>query len=239
MTLTDVSARVDLSKSTTLRLLKTLGHGGLVVRDPLSKNYLLGPGCLRLGQGFVSGAGGFAAFARDPLRGLWTLTGETVALHVCLGRQRVCVDELPSAQAVRYVSEVGTTAPIHVGSAGRVLLAFRQEPDLTALLEGVFLTSTAQGTVTDEARYRKELQAVRRRGYAMSEAERVHGAAAVSVPVFGPDGVIASLSVLGPLGRFTHRKRLDAVEDLKRTASEIQEALRKIDPSSPAPGPAT
>jgi len=229
MTLTEMSAQVDLPKSTTRRLLKTLGHGGLVVFDPLSKNYLLGPGCLRLGQGFVTGKGGFSAIARNPLRSLWARTGESVAVHVRLGRQRVCVDELPSAEEVRYVSGVGMAAPIHVGSAGRVLLAFMPARDLTALLDGVLLESMTADTVTDDEHFREELQAIRQRGYAISEGERVRGAAAVSVPIFDPSGVIASLSVLGPLDRFTLRKRLDAVEDLKRTAAEIQEALFAAD----------
>ena len=235
MTLTEASARTGLSKSTALRLLAALAHGGLVVRDPLTKSYVLGPGCLRLGHSFVSGRGGFEAFAREPLRRLWSQTGETVAVHVRLGRQRVCVDELPSAEDVRYVSEVGTSAPIHLGSAGRVLLAYLPAHELSALLEGVVLVSASKGTVMDHARFRKELAAVRQRGYALSEGERVRGAAAISVPVFGPGGDIASLSALGPAGRFTQRRRLGALDDLKSAATEIQEALRTIDPS---PGPA-
>lgn len=229
-TLTEIGAQVDLSKSTTRRLLRTLGYGGLVVFDPLSKHYLLGPGCLRLGQGFVSGQGGFSAFARMPLRDLWTKTGESVAVHVRLGRQRVCVDELPSAEAVRYMSGVGTVAPIHVGSAGRVLLGFMPPQDLTTLLDGMVLQSYTTGAVMDPVRFRKELETLRRRGYAMSEGERVRGAAAISVPVFGPDGIIAALSVLGPAGRFSRRNRLDALDELRRAAAAIQDALHAVDP---------
>ena len=233
LTLTEVSGRVDLSKSTARRLLRSLGHGGLVVHDPLDRKYLLGPGCLRLGQGFVGAGGGFSTFAREPLRSLWEQTHETVAVHVRLGPQRVCVHEIPSAEEVRYVSGVGMMAPIHVGSAGLVLLAFMPRTDAEALLEGTVLAPMTGGPVVESDTFMKELDAVRRRGYAMSREERVRGAAAVSVPVFDADDVaIAALSVLGPIGRFTDRKRHEAVDHMNRVASEIQASLRTIDPLS-------
>lgn len=230
LTLSEVSAQVRMSKTTVLRLLSALGHGGLVVRNPLNKSYDLGPGCLRLGQAFISGGGGFDAFASGPLRTLWTRTGETVAVHVRLGRQRVCVVEIPSRQELRYVSGIGTAAPIHLGSAGRALLAFMSAEDVTKLLGDVASDPVASGPVIDQGSFREELDRVRQQGYALSEGERVPGAAAVSVPVFGDDGVIAALSVLGPAARFTHSDRLIAVEDLKQAASEMHEALRQNEP---------
>lgn len=231
MTLTEVGQRTRMSKSTVLRLLTTLGHGGLVVRDPVNKDYRLGPGCLRLGQGFITGKGGFEILGREALRHLWTSTGETIAVHIRLGRQRVCVDEIPSAQALRLVSGVGMAAPVHLGSAGRVLLAFLPPEDVTALMEGV---AFGEGgfPVTSMAAFEAELATVRSRGYALSEGERVPGASAVSVPVHGPDGVIAALSALGPGGRFTVDKRLAALEELASAAQAIGRSLALLDPAS-------
>lgn len=229
MTLTEVVQRAQMSKSTVLRLLTTLSHGGLVVRDPITKDYRLGPGCLKLGQGFISGKGGFEILGRGALQSLWRATGETVAVHIRLGKQRVCVDELPSAESLRLVSGVGLAAPLHVGSAGRVLLAFLSPQDVDALMEGVPLDATGGGPVTSLPALHEELARVRDRGYALSEGERVRGASAVSVPVRGPTGVIAALSVLGPGGRFTLDKRLAAVDELHAAAGEIGRSLERLD----------
>jgi DNA-binding IclR family transcriptional regulator len=231
MTLTEVCQRSQMSKSTVLRLLITLGHGGLVVRDPVTKDYRLGPGCLRLGHGFVSGRGGFEVLARDALREVWASTGETVAVHIRLGTQRVCVDELPSAEALRLVSGIGMAAPLHVGSAGRVLLAFLPPADVDAIMEGVPLDVNAWTPVTSLAALHAELAAIRDRGYALSEGERVRGASAVSVPVHGTDGVIAALSALGPGERFTRERRIGAVPDLLAAAGAIGRSLASLDPS--------
>jgi DNA-binding IclR family transcriptional regulator len=231
MTLTEVCQRSQMSKSTVLRLLTTLGHGGMVVRDPITKDYRLGPGCLRLGHGFVSGRGGFEVLARDALQEVWARTGETVAVHIRLGSQRVCVDELPSGEALRLVSGIGMAAPLHVGSAGRVLLAFLPPADVDAIMEGVPLDVDAWTPVTSLAALHAELAAIRDRGYALSEGERVRGASAVSVPVHGTDGVIAALSALGPGERFTREKRIAAVGDLQSTARAIGRSLASLEPS--------
>jgi DNA-binding IclR family transcriptional regulator len=228
MTLTSAAQRSQMSKSTVLRLLTTLGHGGLVVRDPLTKDYRLGPGCLRLGQGFISGKGGFEILGREALHEVWTSTGETVAVHIRLGMQRVCVDELPSAEALRLVSGVGLTAPLHVGSAGRVLLAYLPPQDVDALMEGVTFEAGGFAPVTSMATLHSELAGIRERGYALSEGERVRGASAVSVPIQGPAGVVAALSALGPAERFTLEKRLAAVDELLAAAQEIGRSLASL-----------
>ena len=137
MTLTEVSNRASLSKSTTLRLLTTLAHGGLVLRDPLSGKYQLGSGCLKLGYGFMNGQGGLAVLAREGLKTVWEETGETVVIHVRQGRQRICVDEIPSPHGVRYVEQVGGSAPVYLGSAGRVLLAFLPQAEIEVVIGGV------------------------------------------------------------------------------------------------------
>ena len=228
MTLTEMSQRTGLSKTTTLRLLTTLVHRGMVLRDPLNNAYQLGPGCLRLGQAFVSGKGGFEALARGALRELREQSGETVTVHVRVGSQRVCVDELPSAEGVRYVAEVGTTAPVYVGAAGRVLLAAMPPADVLVLLSGVPLSTPATGEPVDLARLAKDLDIVRRQGFAMSEGERMPGAAAVSVPVQGSGGMVAALSILGPAMRLTRRKRLECVEQLKLAANHMGSSLQGV-----------
>jgi DNA-binding IclR family transcriptional regulator len=232
VTLTEVSNRTGLSKSTALRLLSTLAHGGLIIKDPLSGNYQLGPGCLKLGHGFMTGQGGFEALAREPLHLLWEETGETVTVHVRTGRQRVCVDEIPSAHSVRYVAEVGASSPVYLGSAGRVLLAFLPPAELDVLIGGVRLVAPATGAVMDDASYRKELDAVRRRGYAMSESERILGGAAISVPIYKSGGVLASLSILGPSARLTRKARLAALPRLNETAAELSKALLRTAPEA-------
>jgi DNA-binding IclR family transcriptional regulator len=92
-------------------------------------------------------------------------------------------------------------------------------------LQTLPLLPLTDATISDLDALRQELETVRRQGYAMSTGERIPGAAAVSVPVHGLQGFLASLSVLGPADRLQKRRRLELVPLLQETAEGIQAAL--------------
>lgn len=224
-TLTDVTRATGLSKGTAFRLLASLNYEQLVVKDPAANVYLLGPGFLRMFQGVMGDLGSIGTLARPQLEELWQRSGETVTLHVSIGAERICVAELPSPQPIRYVSTVGATAPLHVGSAGKVLLAFLDPTRLERTLAALSLTAMTGATTTDPAVLRQELEAVARQGWAMSTGERITGASAISIPVSGGPGVLASLSVLGPSDRLTAQARMALLPELERAAAGIEATL--------------
>ena len=228
-TLTDVTRATGLSKGTAFRLLASLNHEQLVVKDPAANVYLLGPGFLRMFQGVMGDLGSIGTLARPQLQELWRTSGETVTLHVSIGSERICVAELPSPQPIRYVSQVGATAPLHVGSAGKVLLAFLDPTRLERTLAALSLTPITGATTTDSSVLRQELETVARQGWAMSTGERITGASAISIPVSGGPGVLAALSVLGPSDRLTAQARMALLPELKRAAAGIEATLSSGD----------
>lgn len=228
-TLTDVARATGLSKGTAFRLLASLNHEQLVVKDPAANVYLLGPGFLRMFQGVMGDLGSIATLARPVLQELWTASQETVTLHISIGAERICIAELPSPQPIRYISTVGATAPLHTGSAGRVLLASLPDAVRERTLAGLTLTALTEATITDPAVLRQELATVARQGWAMSFGERIAGASAISVPVIGDSGLLAALSVLGPRDRLTHQRCMDLLPELRRAAAGIQDRLASSD----------
>jgi DNA-binding IclR family transcriptional regulator len=227
-TLTDVAKATGLSKGTAFRLLASLNHEQLVIRDPNDTAYMLGPGILRMFQGAMTNLGGIATPARPALQELWSRTDETVTLHVRIGYERICVAEFPSTQALRYSANLGASAPLHVGSAGKVLMALLEPEELERALSNMLLNSVTYNTITNRDQLREELEVVRRRGWAMSEGERIVGAAAISVPVRGP-GMFAALSVLGPTERMNEQVRLEMLPEMQRIAATIEAALGRSD----------
>lgn len=218
--LSEVCRTTGLSKGTAFRLLAGLGARGIVIKDPAAVNYMLGPGLLRLVQGALSGVGAIATLGRTALESLAAETGETVALHVQTGVQRVCIDEVPSQNVIRYTSSIGSVAPLHIGSAGKVLLAF-MEPEAQqrtlALMESTY-------DDVDAARLAAALKPIARDGLATSTGERVEGASAITVPI--RSGVLLlSLSVLGPTPRLPKARLLSFVPVMRQTAAHIEDAL--------------
>lgn len=229
MTLGALAKGTGLSKATAHRLLATLAYQDLVVQDPQAGEYSLGPGCFRLVEAVSDGLSGLGAVARPVLEQLREDTGETITLHVRIASQRICIEELTSRHEMRYTAGLGATAAVHVGSAGKLLLAYLDEPTRERLLHTISLTPVTAATVTDAGQLRGEFEQIRKLGWAESRGERIVGAASVSAPVFDANGsIVAALSVLGPEARL-HARHFMAAKDLVVTAAaEISTMLREL-----------
>jgi DNA-binding IclR family transcriptional regulator len=221
-----VAERTGLSKATAHRLLGSLAHGQLVIQDPSSGDYMLGPGCFGIADAVIRGLGGVGVIARPVLEELRDATQETIALHVRAGTQRVCVGQLASPQPVQFAARVGAANPLHTGSMGKLLLAFSEERERNQILDRMTLDRQTGTTVTDRDTLGREIERIRRRGYATSRGERVVGGAAMSAPVFGPHRrILAALSILGPDARLTEAKMREFRPLLIRAAQAISHRL--------------
>lgn len=221
LSLNAISKATEIPKPSAHRLLAELLPDRVIVQRGEGE-YSLGAGALLLVQQILNGrTWGFGAGSRGEMEALRDLTGETVALHVQLGRDRLCISEVESTQPLRYISGVGRTAPLHVGSAGKVLLAW-----LPTDVVDVYLRTPIERfdskSITEPAEFRSLLETIHRRGWAESTGERVVGAAAVSVPVLDDQGqLLFSLSVLGPQDRMSAERRRQLVPALQRVAAQL------------------
>jgi DNA-binding IclR family transcriptional regulator len=225
--LTGIAQATNLSKGTAFRLLATLGYCHLVVKDPDSKEYVLGPGSLRLVGGIMNSFSWVGAVAKPELTALWEATQETIAVHVRWGGERVCVEELPSPHPIRYSSTVGSKAPLATGSAGKAMLAAMPVEEFESLLQGLELQPLTDRTIVDIGVLRKEVATVRQQGYALSEGERIEGASAVSKVIHGPQGLVGSVSILGPRERLTMARRKEYLPLLTEKARIIEDHLNR------------
>jgi DNA-binding IclR family transcriptional regulator len=161
-------------------------------------------------------------FSADALRRVWEKTRETVTVHVRIGPDRLCIEEIESPEAITYRAGVGRRVPLHAGSAGKVQLAFLPDAERAAALKQVKLLPLTARTITNRARLIEELVRIRRLGYAMSFGESFDGVAAVSVPLFDSNGrLVASVSVLGPESRLPS-------ETLERHAALLKSEIQPL-----------
>ena len=105
----------------------------------------------------MSGLGGLGPLASPTLHKLSVDTGESAALHVRAGLQRICVEQVPSPQPVRYTARVGASNPLHTGSMGKLLLAFSDPSDLGDMLDRMTLSASTEHTITDRRQLDAEL----------------------------------------------------------------------------------
>lgn len=224
LTFTELSADPGLPRSTTSRLLAALEAGKLVEREDsgaFSAGPLFALYAARHDQGTQ-----LARLSEPVLREVVAAIGETVNLAVPRGDTVVHVAQLDSTYVLGVRDWRQVTVPAHTSALGKVLYAYGALP----LPDGPLEKRTRQSVGTPAA-LRRELEQVRRRGYATTREELEVGLDAAAVPVIGPAGdVVAALGVSGPSARM--RGRLDATaRELTAYGSELSQLLRRRTPA--------
>jgi len=219
-----IARELGLSKAVVHRILQTLVDRRLLVADPATRGYLLGPASAALGARALRESD-LRQAAIPVLRRLQHLTGETTTVSALVAGGRVYLDQVASTKEIKMTVEVGRRFPLYVGSSSTCILAFLPRQQQQAVLEGP-LEPLTPATVTDRAVLEGRLEEIRRVGYAHSDGERQVGAGAVAAPVFGVDGsAVGAISVCGPLARFDHEARDRFVPHLLKASHEISRAL--------------
>ncbi|MDR5694642.1 MAG: IclR family transcriptional regulator [Armatimonadota bacterium] len=207
LTLSDLTKRVGIPKSTVLRICLTLCKSGLLVRLHDGR-FRLGPLCLRLGTAYQN-TFRLSDHVIPVLQTLVQKTGESASFFIREGDKRICLFRVDSPKMVRVFSQVGDHFPLDRGAAGKVLLAF----------------SNAQ--TADSPSF----QEIRESLYAVSYGERDPEVAAVACPVFGRDQVlVGAISVAGPKARFSHAE-IQRASDLVRAEAARLTAVLGGDPT--------
>ncbi|MCX5917997.1 MAG: hypothetical protein NTX30_15125 [Deltaproteobacteria bacterium] len=131
------------------------------------------------------------------MKRLREISGETVTIHIRIGTQRICLEEMQANQNIRYGVGKGSVSPIYAGSAGKILLAELTETDRSHLIQNIHLTPVGPHTITDRNGLLREIEKIRKQGYAISSGETLEGAISMSVPIRGYFCPVA-LSIFGP-----------------------------------------
>ena len=223
--LSGISESLNLSKGTTYRLLSTLKEINFVVQDPISLKYYLGPSILRFLSNPTVIHSALIVCAFEQMEYLRDLTRETVLLHIRAGVQRMCIEELESPENIKHTNGIGFIAPLYVGAAGKTLLAELEDRQIHLLLNSITLAPITPKSITDQKKLFKEINKIRKQGYAMSLGERIVGGSCLSVPI--KDYTIpVALSVLGLENRFNIDEMMDLLEKIKKSAEKISSNLK-------------
>ena len=218
---TELAKRSDSTKARAFRLLDTLEQDGLVQRELDSATYTLGYKALFLGAA-AQGQLSLVRLAKRHLEEIGARCNENVLIRIRDGIESVCVVYWESTHDLRIHMQVGNRRPLHVGAAGKVLLAHAPQDVRDAVLDGE-LTRFTSSTITDPAILRTELELVEQQSYSVSFAECSDHIISVAAPVRDASGsVIAALGIAGPSNRVSKdhlQPYIDLVQDSARKLS--------------------
>jgi DNA-binding IclR family transcriptional regulator len=225
LTLTEISIKVGIPKSTTHRLLEALRSQGFINYDSLSRTFQLGYQLIRWGTDAQAGVD-VRNIAFPYLQELTDVTGETAILSIRNGYSGFCLEMIESPHPMRLSMRVGQSLPLHAGSTSKVLWAFLPQDDIKEILNHIRLTPLMDGTITSERVMLDELDQIRERGYARSFEETDKDAMGISAPIYDhKNSLVAGVGVIAPISRITDDVERKMIEKVVQTGKMISKLM--------------
>lgn len=223
-TISELGRRLEVHRTTSLRLLRTLEEQRFVRRTD-DGSYQLGPRMATLAAAALKGLD-IRGLAARHLRDLGGSCGQTIHLGALEGNRVVYLDKVESRHAVRMYSHIGALAPLHATGIGKAILAHLPEPERDTLLGDPPFARLTSNTHTDRAALDVDLARVERQGWALDDFEHEEFIQCVAAPVFDASGrVAAAISISAPSMVLDRAALLDLTGDLTATARDISEEL--------------
>lgn len=229
MGVTQISAALGVYKSTVHRTLATLEARGFVQQNADNGRYWLGIRLYSLGM-LIRERLPLRNIAYPHAKALSERFDEVVHISILDKNattypRHIIIDKIQGRQqALSYTPPVGSIAPCHSAAVGKCLLAFSPRSILDKFADSPLPVFTER-TIADWPRLRRELDEIKRRGYAVDDGELEIGLTCVAGPILDRHaGIVAALSLSGPTSRVEARFA-EIVSEVRRTAAVISDSL--------------
>jgi DNA-binding IclR family transcriptional regulator len=220
----DVAGHLAVHRSTALRLLQTLGEGGLVRKTPDGR-YAVGYRLAGLAQLAVRQFD-LLAVAHPHLVALGEKTGHTIHLAALEGKNIIYIDKVEPASTVRLYSQIGRPVPLHTSAVSKSILASLPREQALALLDGCRFDVYTENTITSAAELLRELDEFAGRGWACDDGEFEDFVNCVAAPIHRETGAaVGAVSVTSLKALADLNSLVELVPDLLATASTISREL--------------
>ncbi|WP_407180997.1 IclR family transcriptional regulator [Bradyrhizobium sp. STM 3562] len=224
--LTDLAIRTGLSPSTVHRLLTTLENRRFVQFDREESKWHIGAQSFVVGSTFVRRRN-FAAQALPYLRKLRDQTRETANLAVVDDESIIVVSRIESREIMRSLTKVGGRVAMIASGLGKAVLATYSDADVNAIIRRQGMPRVTEKSIVRPGELFKELEAVRRQGYAVDNEEARLGLRCVAAVVFNDCGEpFAAISVSGMADRLTDERLPEIGAIVREVAAELTAELR-------------
>lgn len=213
--------RSDFPKATLYRFLQTLTNQHMLSYDPERQTYAPGLRLVRLAH-VAWTQSSLAPVARGHIDALSHALGETVHLAQLDSNQVLYVDKRNADQPVEMYSQAGKVGPAYCTGVGKAMLAYLPDDQLDRAISQQSFHRFTPHTLTSPEDLRRELRAIRARGYAFDREEHEPGIICIAAPILTPRGrVLGALSITGPTSR-------TSLAQLEKWAPRVMQAAADI-----------
>src|SRR5580704_13297576 len=182
VTLGELSELLGVDRSSAFRLAQTLRRRGFLATPAGRKDYILGSSMWTLSRHY-DWSHMLVRVAHEELKSLAQGLNETAHLAIREGKSALFIDSVRARHVIVVAGQTGELVPLYATAHGKALLADSDEQALKALFGPKKLEKYTKTTITSVPSLAKECAEIRRRGYALDEAEFMEGVRCVAAPI--------------------------------------------------------
>ncbi|MCZ7645135.1 MAG: IclR family transcriptional regulator [Planctomycetota bacterium] len=233
---TELGKALGLNKNMVFRILRTLDEEGWVVRENESAKYRMSLRPFHYASMPV-GRMNLRLAALEPLKELWTRTGESTYLAILDEDRVMYLENFDATGSIKIAGKVGGRYFLHCSAPGKALIAYAPDAYLEDLARKGFERLTPK-SICRLDKLRDDLALVRERGFAVDIEEYATGLMCLAAPVFDHTGRAAGTVGTSVLTlNYSVRRMLNELGPLvkaaARTVSSAMGASEKVLSTAP------
>ena len=230
--LTEMTKMTGVNKASVYRILRTLESRGFAVQEPDTKKYTPGPRLMALASSLMGNAD-ITSVILPVLNELNRQFDETINYGTIIDDGLRYLHIIESKRNLRTVPHAGYRDYIHSTAIGKAIVAAMEPFIADAVVARIAMVRLTDRTITERKVLRKQLELIRKRGYALDDEESELGSRCVAVPIlYHGSQPIGGLSISGPKFRLDDTMISRMAGELQKAASVIESQLESALPTA-------
>ena len=176
-----IAHKLDIPLATIYRHIGTLCDERFLIASN-SKKYIPGPKIRNIILHSLPYEPNFT-LRRSYLRKLTADIKETVSLSVPIGTKLVYFDRIEFHWPMQLNLEAGDHLPLHASASGKLYLSSIKKEDALEIFNNIKTPASAKNTITEISQFKKELNKIKKQGYAFDDEEWFNGMVGLSLPI--------------------------------------------------------
>ncbi len=221
----EIAKLLGLDPATVAGLVSTLRVNNYLEQNPANRKYRLGLKLVERASLLLDQLD-LRKISIPYMESLREWCDESINLSVRDHQEVVYIERIYGSRALGIRSERGKRAPVHSTALGKAIVAYMSPPECSAFLEHYVFSPVTRYTITDHGQFLKELDRIRKCGFAIDEEENEIGGRCLAAPIFNHDGyAVASISISAPIQRLPREKIPVFGEKVRETGMAISHQM--------------
>jgi DNA-binding IclR family transcriptional regulator len=226
-TLSEISQKLDIPKSSIQPILHTLLQRGYLSHDKNTGRYTIGYSTFKLGSSFLGSLNIIDEITKE-LERVTSICLETTYCATLKEGNAFYIAKADSPEPIRMVARIGHTLPAYSTGVGKALLTDFTLQELRKLYPNG-LTPLTEHTITDFVELHNQLQTAKREGFAYEMEESNQYIQCIATPIRKGERIVAAISVAIPTFRYTDEKGELICQSLFQAKNKLEKLIENTD----------